>query len=236
MRFRRLLYLPVFAALVAVGGFAGYASWSALDDGRSRCRGTASSGSLEHGVRLNHSGANFRAYSTLGFLVGRTFMHRAVRDTIRDAYADLAKEHPDLRFIYAEASWPDGGRLRPHRTHANGTSVDFLVPARHADGSVTQVSTAPWKLLGYANSFDKRGWSGSIRIDFDAMALHLQALAVAGKRHGVGIRRVIFDVDLQPRLLESEHGQQVRRVSFNRAQAWVRHDDHYHVDFEVRCD
>ena len=68
------------------------------------------------------------------------------------------------------------------------------------------------------------------------MALHLLALDEAARSRGIRIRRVIFDVRLQPKLGAAGPGAQVlRRLSFNKQQAWVRHDDHYHVDFEVAC-
>jgi penicillin-insensitive murein endopeptidase len=238
MLIRRLFAAIIVLAAIAAGGLAAYAAWANIEGSRrSRCHGTTARGWLEAGRRLPHSGENFRAYSTTGYLLGRTFVHGTIRDAMRDAYASLAKEHPELRFIYAESSWPWGGSFQPHRTHSNGTAVDFHVPVRSADGAVAEVPTAPWNLFGYANSFDRTGRSGSYRIDFEAMALHLQALARAARGHGIGIRRVIFDTDLQPLLFATEHGGQLRRqMSFNKTQSWVRHDEHYHVDFDVSCD
>jgi hypothetical protein len=60
-----------------------------------------------------YSGDNYRAYSALGFLLGRTFVHSSVRNAMRDAYADLSKSHPELRFVYAESGWPWGGGFAP---------------------------------------------------------------------------------------------------------------------------
>jgi penicillin-insensitive murein endopeptidase len=68
------------------------------------------------------------------------------------------------------------------------------------------------------------------------MALHLLALDQAARAHGIRIRRVIFDMALHSKLGATGSGAQVlRRLTFNRQQAWVRHDEHYHVDFEVAC-
>lgn len=214
-----------------------FVAWlGAEHEQRSQCYGTASVGSLSGGRRLPYSGENFRAYSILGFLLGRTFVHGTVRDVMRDAYGQLAKSRPELQFIYAESSWPWGGSFRPHKTHANGTAADFLVPVRTLEGQVSTVSTSPFHLFGYANEFDAAGRSGTIRIDFEAMALHLLALDQAARARGIKIRRVIFDVGLQKRLAATPSGAQaVRRLSFNGQQAWVRHDEHYHVDFEVPC-
>lgn len=225
--------VPAFAAAV----FAAYVAWLGMDGNRpSTCRGTIALGSLEGGRRLPYSGENYRAYSVLGFLLGRTFVHEAVRNAMRDAYADLGKSHPELRFIYAETGWPWGGGFAPHKTHANGTSVDFHVPVRTLDGQVSQLPTSPFNQFGYAVEFDSAGRAGSHRLDFEAMALHLLALDRAARAHGIRIQRVIFDVGLQSKLAATRSGAQAMgRIPFTKQPAWVRHDEHYHVDFAVPC-
>ena len=229
----RVGLVPVLAAVV----FVLWIGWLGADWGRaSTCHGTVVSGSLEGGRRLPYSGENYRAYSLLGFLAGRTFVHQSVRDTMRDAYAQLSKSNPDLRFVYAESGWPWGGSFAPHKSHANGTAADFHVPVRTLDGQVSELPTSPFNQFGYSVEFDKAGQAGSYKIDFEAMALHLLALDRAATAHGIRIRRVIFDVDLQPRLAATAAGAQgMRRLGFNKRQAWVRHDEHYHVDFDVAC-
>ena len=68
------------------------------------------------------------------------------------------------------------------------------------------------------------------------MALHLLALDRAARANGIRIRRVIFDVGLQPKLAATGPGAQaIGRIAFNKQQAWVKHDQHYHVDFDVAC-
>ena len=40
----------------------------------------------------------------------------------------------------------------------------------------------------------------------------------------------------QPPLYETEHAEYLRaNVQFSKKRSWVRHDEHYHVDFEVAC-
>jgi len=232
MRLRRILFAlstPFLGAVLAGNAAADQAPPSV-------CYGDAVSGRLEAGRRLTYSGENYRAYSMLGFALGRTYVHSSVRDVMRDAYAELAKLHPELRFIYGESGWATGGRFRPHKGHANGTAADFFVPVRTLEGKVSLLPTSSFTLFGYANRFDRSGRSGSNVIDFEAMALHLLALERAAHRHGIGIRRVIFDVNLQPKLAATRSGAEVmRRFAFNKQQAWVRHDEHYHVDFRVPC-
>jgi penicillin-insensitive murein endopeptidase len=237
MTISRALLVACVLPVLAVAGFAAYVAWLGIDSNQpSVCRGTVAGGRLEGGRRLPSSGANYRAYSTAGFLLGRTFLHSLVRNAMRDAYAELSKSHPELRFIYAESGWPWGGRFAPHKTHANGTAADFHVPVRTLDGQVSELPTSPFNQFGYAVEFDNSGRAGSHRLDFVAMAMHLLALDRAARAHGIGIRRVIFDVGLQPMLFATGPGSQLRgRIAFNKNQAWVRHDEHYHVDFDVPC-
>jgi penicillin-insensitive murein endopeptidase len=237
MRLRRILLALCLVPLGAIASLAAYSTWLAMDsDKASICVGDAVGGRLQGGRRLSYSGTNYRAYSILGFLLGRTFVHSAVRDAMRDAYADLSRSRPELRFVYGESAWPWGGAFWPHKSHANGTSADFFVPVRALDGTVSQLPTWPWNLFGYAIHFDGTARSGEYAIDFEAMALHLAALDRAARVHGIGIRRIIFDVAQQPKLAATASGAQVmRRFAFNKQQSWVRHDEHYHVDFSVPC-
>lgn len=94
-------------------------------DRPSRSIGTTSSGRLEHGKRLPSRGDNFHVYSRFGALLGRTSVHSAVRDSVLDAYAELARTHPDLRFVLGETGWPAGGRFWP-ASHAPQRSVGGL--------------------------------------------------------------------------------------------------------------
>jgi penicillin-insensitive murein DD-endopeptidase len=234
MSIRRILLALSATPVLTANSLAG--NIAANHAAQSVCYGDAVSGRLEGGRRLAYSGENYRAYSMLGFALGRTYVHSVVRDVMLDAYAQLAKSHPELRFIYGESGWATGGRFPPHKGHANGTAVDFFVPVRTLEGKVSLLPISSFNLMGYAIQFDRNGRSGSSTIDFEAMAVHLLALERAAHAHGIGIRRVIFDVNLQPKLAGTKSGLQVmRRLAFNKQQAWVRHDEHYHVDFRVPC-
>lgn len=231
---RKLLLLLFIPAL----GYIAFVWWLGIESSRaSVCRGSANAGRLEGGSRIAYSGDNFRAYSYLGYLIGRTFVHSAVRNSMRDAYAEVYRTHPDLRFVYAETSWPWGGPFPPHKTHANGTAVDFHVPVRTTDGTVTDIPTHAFNRFGYDMEFDNSGRSGSYQIDFEAMALHIIALDKAAKVHGARIQHIIFDPNLQPKLFATPAGAQLAKlgIGFSRYQAWVRHDEHYHVNFGVPC-
>lgn len=234
----RIALLLCSLPLVFGCGYLSGIAWLGIDDTRpSRCFGGDARGRLTDGRRLAYSGDNYRAYSLAGFLLGRTFVHSAVRDTIRDAYAELARSRPDLRFVYAESGWPNGGRFAPHQTPRNGTAMDFLVPVRTADGRVAEVPTTLFNDYGYSITFDEGGRHEALKVDFDAMALHLLALDTAARRNGIAIRRVLFDVGLQKPLHATTHGTALKeRIRLNEAQTTSRHDQHYHVEFAVTCE
>ncbi len=232
-RFFRFLLLLI---LIPVLGYIAFVWWLGFDSSRaSTCRGDVVRGRLQGGGRLPFAGENYRAYSFLGFLAGRTFVHSEVRDAMREAYATLAKEHPELRFVYAEIGWPWGGPFPPHKTHANGTAVDFMVPVRSSDGAVTEVPTHIFNQFGYGLDFDRQGQAGDYRIDFEAMALHLSALEQAARKRNIRIQAVIFDGPLQPKLFATPTGAQLAKKMHFVGQAWIRHDEHYHVNFAVPC-
>jgi murein endopeptidase len=138
----------------------------------SQCHGTVSKGRIENSVKLPASGRNFSAYSALGVAAGRTHVHSKVADVLLASYEALAQAQPSNVYVYGETGWPSGGRIRPHRTHQNGLSVDFFV----------------------------------------------------------------LDPAYLPRLFATERGPFLRRtLPFMKGQPWVRHDEHYHVDFSVPC-
>jgi penicillin-insensitive murein DD-endopeptidase len=197
----------------------------------STCFGTPARGRLEGGVVLPVAGPNFEAYSRLGAALNRTFVHPAVRDTVVAAYARVAAQDASRRFIYGETGARDGGPFPPHRTHQNGLSVDFMVPLMDAKGGSRPLPTPPpW--FGYKQTVTPQGRLGALRVDFKAMALHLGALRAEASARGLTLRRVIFDPTLRRRL---QAQQDVSGLRFSRRPAWVRHDEHYHVDFERPC-
>ncbi|MEM1043547.1 MAG: penicillin-insensitive murein endopeptidase [Bacteroidota bacterium] len=202
-------------------------------DAPSVSHGTTADGWLEHGKRLPSAGDNFRTYSRLGALIGRNAVHGRVRDAMLEAYSDLSadSETAPLQFVYGETGWPAGGPFRPHKTHRNGLSVDFMTPAVNEAGRSVPLPTSVFNLWGYRHEFDAEGQLGDLRIDYEALGLHLLALEQSAQANGLRIRRVIFDPQLQPDLVAAV--PEVRRLQVSERRSWVRHDEHYHVDFEL---
>lgn len=202
----------------------------------STCFGTVANGRLENGVKLPRDGKNFTAYSSLGVTLGRTYVHSKVAEIVLAAYRALEQTASEKVFVYGETGWSSGGRIRPHRTHENGLSVDFFVPVIDARGRSVALPTSVTNKFGYDIDFDANAKYKGYTIDFEAIAEHLYQLNVAAKAHGAGIALVIFDQPYLPRLFATKRGAYLKsNIPFMKGKAWVRHDEHYHVNFSVPC-
>jgi penicillin-insensitive murein endopeptidase len=144
---------------------------------------------------------------------------------------------PDKVFKYAETGLEEGGRFKPHKTHQNGLSVDFMVPVVNEEGNSVHLPTHYFNKLGYNIEFDGNGKYDEYSIDYDAMAAHIVALHKSAKKHDADIWRVIFDPQMQNKLFQTAHGPYLKKhIQFSKKRSWVRHDEHYHVDFKVQCE
>jgi len=201
------------------------------------CFGTTSNGYLKNGWKLPASGPNFAAYSTIGRALGRTFVHSTVYSIVVDAYARTHESAPNKVFVYGETGRREGGEFKPHKTHRNGLSVDFMVPVVNSAGDSVPLATNVLNKWGYDLEFDSSGRVDDIEIDAEAMAEHLYQLHLAAQRHNVDIWRVIFAPDLQPLLRQTTRWPFLSdNLSFSTRSSWVRHDQHYHLDFEIPCE
>ena len=201
----------------------------------SRCFGTPGNGRLEDAVSLPLNGENFTAYSLAGWTVGRTYVHSSVRDIVVDAYAALVSAAPDRVFVYGETGWRSGGQFRPHKTHQNGLSVDLMVPVLQ-DGESVPLPGNVLNRYGYDVEFNDQGRADDYQIDFQALAELIYQIHLASESRRIAIRRVIFEVPLQRKLWPTTRGPYLRKnVTFSTKQAWVRHDEHIHIDFDIQC-
>jgi penicillin-insensitive murein endopeptidase len=152
------------------------------------------------------------------------------------AYRALETAAPDKVYVVGESGWKSGGRFRPHRTHQNGLSVDFMVPVLDKSGRSVPLPASPFNKFGYGIEFDGAGRYEDLVIDFPAIAEHLYQLDVAARARGTGLALVIFDERYLPRLFAAPRGSYLKdNLKFMRRRPWVRHDEHYHVDFSVTC-
>lgn len=195
----------------------------------SACRGETNGGTVAGARRLPIRGANFETYCLACVLALRTYGHAPAVEATLAAYDALARERPETHFVYGEIGHPWGRRFPPHRTHRNGLSFDFMVPLETGT-----LRTSVGNRFGYDEAFDAEGRGQSGAIDFEALAAHLRALHDEARARGGGIALVVLAPDLQDDLfaVDPTLGDVMR---FNRRASWVRHDDHYHVDFAFPC-
>jgi len=137
-------------------------------------------------------------------------------------------------FVIGETGWRRGGRFRPHRTHQNGLSVDVFMPV-DKDGSPTVLDTGADKRLGYGLELDAKGRIGDLRIDFESLAAFLRELDVQGRRRSLTIAKIIVTPEYLPLLLATPSGMHLGALEHTllRTPAWVRHDEHFHIDFAL---
>lgn len=227
---------PVILVLLAVLAFGWVGNDLLLeyeDDAPSDARGSRVNGYLVNGKRLPTNGDNFETFSRFASSFGRTCVYDGVRDVMLDAYAAVYEKNPRYVFIYGETGWCDGGGFWPHRTHQHGLSVDFMVPVTQSERVVKTPATL-FDGFGYYNEFEDDGTMGEYAIDYEAVALHLVELRNAASDHGLKIERVIFDEPFREALFKTKRGRKLRKqITWVERPVWVRHDDHYHVDFAI---
>ena len=202
----------------------------------STCFGTTSNGRLENGVKLPSKGNNFISYSSLAELIGRTYVHSSVKEIVVAAYDDLETTNPDKVYKYAESGFKKGGQFKPHKTHRNGLSVDFMTPVINSKGESVHLPTNLFNKLGYNIEFDSHSQYSDLSIDYEALAAHIIALHRQAKKMGYDLWRVIFDPQLQVNLFKTKHADYLKdNINFSKKRSWVRHDEHYHIDFLIPC-
>ncbi len=200
------------------------------------CYGTTKDGKLEHGVQLPSKGNNYISYGKIPEMIGRTYVHSRVKQAIVEAYELLETELPEKVFKYAETGLKKGGEFKPHKTHRNGLSVDFMVPVINSDGKSDHLPTHAFNKYGYSIEFDDKGNYKDYKLDYEAMGAHIVSLHKTAKKNGIDIWRVIFDPGLQPYLYQTSYGEYItENIEIPKKKSWVRHDEHYHVDFDVKC-
>jgi len=200
------------------------------------CFGTTSEGRLDGAVQLPSAGPNFVSYGSIPELLGRTFVHSKVRDVILTAYKQLEVEAPGKVFKYAETGAEFGGEFPPHKTHQNGLSVDLVVPVTDSSGRSVHLPTYALNRYGYDIEFDNNGRYDEYQIDFEALGAMIFALHKSARNHGIKIWRVLLAPEFQSHLYKTHYGDYIRNnILIPTKRSWVRHDDHIHVDFTVKC-
>lgn len=203
---------------------------------QSVCYGTTSNGKLKEGVALPLEGGNFVSYGKDDPLFfDRIYVHSEVRKILLSTYKVLENSLPGRVYKYAETGFVDGGEFKPHRTHKNGLSVDHMVPVLR-DGKSVHLPTVRENRMGYDIEFDINGNFEDYQIDYNSLATFLMELHKQTVSHGYGIKKIIFDPEMQASLFSATNGEYLKNnILFSKKRAWVRHDEHIHIDFNIPC-
>ncbi len=209
------------------------------DDGSaSVSKGSVSNGTLINGKLLPFSGNNFQYFSDESFLKGRAFVHSKVKKIVIDSYKSLEYKVFDHLFYIMESSNKCGGKLDPHKTHQNGTSIDFMMPLTKNGKDFIGLDTIG--VTHYFLTFDNKGRNSEdtlVKINFDLVALHILELNKVAKENGMKIGKVIIKLELKDELFASLYGKELISSGIYFAQKLTPlinsvHDEHYHIDFE----
>ncbi len=214
-----------------------YISENSKDTLASQSTGTVGGGTLKHGRLVPFSGSNFHYFDTLSYLSGRAFVHQKTQAILLTAMAKLQQLQPDDRFYIMECSNACGGEMKPHRTHQNGKSIDFMTPLK-CNGK----HAYKYDSLGvnhYWMDFNSEGIyqsDPSYSVDFDLLATWMLCLHEAAKEHGAKIEKIIWKMELKDELFATKNGKvlQQKGVYFAKQLSPLingLHDDHFHVDF-----
>jgi penicillin-insensitive murein endopeptidase len=205
----------------------------------SESKGTVSNGELINGKLIPFKGPNYEYFSEESYLAGRAFLNDKVLNTLLASYSNLESTLPNKLFYVMECANAHGGKLAPHRTHQNGTSVDFMMPLLKDGKPYSGLDT-----LGvnhYLLGFDTDGIyldDESISIDFNLVAQHILELQAEAQLNGLSIKKVIINTNLKDELFATPNGKKLKSSGIYVVQNLSTlinslHDDHYHIDFEV---
>ena len=208
------------------------------NSGKSKAKGSVRDGQLENAYLIPYSGKNFRYFSPLSYyLLNNGYTHSSTCQTVLDAYKICETTCPGIQFRIMECSDKKGGKLLIHRTHQNGTSVDFMVPKKKKSKQSTF-----WDHLGmwhYLLEFNNQGQlnvNKNVAIDFETIGKHILALDDSARKNGMRIKKIILKIELKDDLYKTPSGKKVKARGIYVVQGLTPivnkvHDDHYHVDF-----
>lgn len=208
-----------------------------VKEGKSTSLGSVSNGSIENAALMPFYGKNFQYFDINSYLKGRAFTHSTTKEIILNTYSRLNKELPERFFYLMELSHEHGGKIAPHRTHQNGTSVDFMMPKTSNGKIFYGLDTIG--IDHYLLDFNNSGICNSdpeVSVDFNLIARHILYLDEEARKLGYKISKVIIKLEYKDDLYQTEYGKKIkeRNIYFARNLSPLinkLHDDHFHVDF-----
>ena len=209
--------------------------------GVSISKGSPGNGSIENAYLLPYFGKNYSYFSpTSYFILDDAYVHSSVYHTIKDSYKECQKTCPGKQFKIMESGRQKGGKMLIHYTHQNGMSVDFMTPLKRKEKQFFPLDyLGAWHYLLQFNTKGESTIQKSVEIDFETMAKHIIALDNAAKKNDLRIKKVLLKINLKDDFFATDSGKELRRRGIYFAQSLPKHvdnvhDDHYHIDFELK--
>jgi len=137
-----------------------------------------------------------------------------------------------------ECSHQKGGKLAPHRTHQNGTSVDLMMPKVKNTKPYTDLDDLGSRhyFLNFTNQ-GRLDTDSSVHINFEAVASMIMCMNKGAKLYGYKVSKVIIKIEYKELLFSGPIGQKLKSsgiyiVKNLGSQVNAFHDEHIHLDFE----
>lgn len=234
---RKSIYLILFLFLF-IG--SGSPQFFYKNSGTSLSFGKVNAGKIENAWLLPYNKDNYKSFSFISYyLLGRAYVNSNVYKTVDESFKIMTRSKPEIKFRYMECSKKRGGRMRPHRTHQNGLSIDFMTPLiKHEKPKKFYDRIGIFRYLMNFDESGKANINSNVSIDFETIALHILTLEKVGRKNGIRIKKVIINTNLKDDLFSTKYGDQLKQsgIYFVRnltPQLNKLHDDHYHIDFEI---
>jgi penicillin-insensitive murein endopeptidase len=213
-----------------------YYNKHAVDTLTSISHGSVSDGSMEHGKLIPYYGSNYSYFDTTSYFSGRAFLHEDVLGITLKAYKEL-ENASDRFYRIMECANKNGGKLFPHQTHQNGTSIDFMMPLIKDHKPYYKLDETG--VNHYWLTFDDTGKYSedkSVEIDFEAVAQHILILNDAANKRGWKVKKVIIKIELKDELYATPSGKKLKAKGIYVVQGLSKmvnalHDEHFHIDF-----
>jgi penicillin-insensitive murein endopeptidase len=205
---------------------------------QSKSIGTVSNGKLENGCYLPYKGNNYKYFAKNSYLMGRCFINCAINSILVSTFKELETTLPNRTFYLMEASNEKGGKISPHRTHQNGTSIDLMIPLLKENQPYTKLDSIG--VEHYLLNFNDKGEykeDTSIKIDFETLALEILTIEKNARLNNWKISKVILKTEYQKFIFSTKYSDQLKtsKIYFTKKLEKVindLHDDHIHIDFE----
>ena len=206
--------------------------------GESISIGKVNAGKLTNGYKIPYNGDNFKYFSAVDYYIfGRCYVHSSIYKIVIQSYSELKDIYPNYKFKIMECSKRKGGLIFPHRTHQNGTSIDFMTPLNKGDKVIRRYDKiSMWRYLMKFDANGKKRFNKKVEIDFDKIAKHILILEKVSRQNGYRIKKVILETNLKDEIYKSKHGYELKKSNIYFVSSLPKridelHDDHYHIDF-----